>query len=146
MAFRTSRTFTSRRRPPRLAGGIIGSINPHSASVRSLGYRSPVRAANRRCSAVHMWCPLKSSAPHIESQPIPLTQQLCGSALRPILLAIADVPDPMEGMKYVLQLVVRRIVVGNLGTGNVERRFGEAAKKVSEAHEWTLLREDLKDL
>src|SRR5271169_6470907 len=83
MAFRTSRTFTSRRRPPRLAGGIIGSINPHSASVRSLGYRSPVRAANRRCSAVHMWCPLQSSAPHIESQPIPLTQQLCGSALTP---------------------------------------------------------------
>jgi hypothetical protein len=25
----------------RLAGGIIGSTNPHSPSVRSLGYRSP---------------------------------------------------------------------------------------------------------
>src|SRR5271169_6310574 len=57
MAFRTSRTFTSRRRPPRLAGGIIGSINAHSASVRSLGYRRPLRPAIRRCSAVHMWCP-----------------------------------------------------------------------------------------
>jgi hypothetical protein len=49
-------------------------------------------------------------------------------------------------MKYVLQLVVRRIVVGNLGTGNVERRFGEAAKKVHETGRWTLLIDDLKDL
>jgi hypothetical protein len=30
-------TFTSRGRPPRRAGGIIGAINAHSASVRSLG-------------------------------------------------------------------------------------------------------------
>src|SRR5580704_9067654 len=80
MAFSTSRTFTSRRRPPRLAGGIIGSINAHSPSVRSLGYRSPLRAATRRCSAVHIWCLPQSPAPHIESQPIPPTQQLSGSA------------------------------------------------------------------
>src|SRR5580704_12609246 len=82
MAFSTSRTFTSRRRPPRLAGRIIGSINAHSPSVRSLGYRSPLRAATRRCSAVHIWCLPQSPAPHIESQPIPPTQQLSGSALR----------------------------------------------------------------
>ena len=30
--FSTSRMFTSRRRSPRFAGGIIGSINAHSAS------------------------------------------------------------------------------------------------------------------
>ncbi len=30
--FMTSRTFTSRLRPPRLAGGISGSINCHSSS------------------------------------------------------------------------------------------------------------------
>jgi hypothetical protein len=35
--FSTSRTFTERRRPPRLAGGIIGSTISHSASLRSLG-------------------------------------------------------------------------------------------------------------
>jgi hypothetical protein len=29
-----------------------------------------------------MWCPLYQPAPHIESQPIPLTQILSGSALR----------------------------------------------------------------
>src|ERR1700685_721692 len=82
MAFSTSRIFTSRRRPPRLAGGIIGSINAPSPSVRSLGYRRPLRAAHRRCSAVHIWCLSQSMAPYIESQPIPLTQQLSGSALR----------------------------------------------------------------
>src|ERR1700690_2703420 len=81
MAFSTSRIFTSRRRPPRLAGGIIGSINAHSPSVRSLGYRRPLRAANRRCFAVHIWCLSQSMAPYIESQPIPLIQQLSGSAL-----------------------------------------------------------------
>lgn len=67
-------------------------------------------------------------------------------AVRPILLAVADVSSSLEGMKYVLQLVVRRIIVGNLGTGNVERRFGEAARKVHETGEWTSLRDDLKDL
>lgn len=67
-------------------------------------------------------------------------------AVRPILLAIADVPDSLEGMKYVLRLVVRRIVVGNLGTGNVERRFGEAARKVHDTGGWTPLKEDLQDL
>lgn len=36
-------------------------------------------------------------------------------AVRPILLAVAGVPNSLEGMKYILQLVVRRIVVGNLG-------------------------------
>src|ERR1700675_2859761 len=81
MAFSTSRIFTSRRRPPRLAGGIIGSINAHSPSVRSLVIRRPLRAANRRCSAIHIWCLSQSLAPYIESQPIPLTQQLSGSAL-----------------------------------------------------------------
>src|SRR5918993_2498013 len=36
-AFRTSRTFTVRGRPPRLAGRISGATSAHSASVRSLG-------------------------------------------------------------------------------------------------------------
>ncbi|MDQ2083954.1 DUF262 domain-containing protein [Xanthobacteraceae bacterium Astr-EGSB] len=67
-------------------------------------------------------------------------------AVRPILLATADVPDPINGMRYVLQLVVRRIVVGSLGTGNIERRFGEAAKSVFETGSWEVLRRDLKDL
>ena len=67
-------------------------------------------------------------------------------AVRPILLAIGSAKNQLEGMKYILQLVVRRIVVGNLGTGNVERRFGEAAKNVHDAGTWKVLVDDLKDL
>jgi hypothetical protein len=67
-------------------------------------------------------------------------------AVRPILLALAEVPDSLEGMAYTLRLVVRRIVVANLGTGNVERRLGEAARSVHDGKAWRVLREDLKDL
>ncbi|WP_338424338.1 DUF262 domain-containing protein [Sphingopyxis kveilinensis] len=67
-------------------------------------------------------------------------------AVRPLLLAIADVPNAQEGMEYVLRLVVRRIVVGNLGTGNVERRFGEAARKIADTNDWTSVVNDLRDL
>src|SRR4029450_171021 len=82
MAFKTSRTFTSRGRPPRLAGGIAGSTSAHSASVKSLGYRKPRRFAARRCSGVHIEHPLASiRVLDNESHPIPPTQQLLGSAL-----------------------------------------------------------------
>tara|TARA_R110000850_G_scaffold77470_1_gene167653 strand:- start:715 stop:2319 length:1605 start_codon:yes stop_codon:yes gene_type:complete len=67
-------------------------------------------------------------------------------SVRPILLAMAHTPNPLEGMTYILELVVRRIIVGNLGTGNVERRFGEAARKIKETREWASVYEDLKDL
>lgn len=67
-------------------------------------------------------------------------------AVRPILLALAAAPKTLQGMRYLLRLVVRRIVVGNLGTGNVERRFGEAAKAVHDTGDWTVLRRDLADL
>ena len=67
-------------------------------------------------------------------------------AVRPMLLAIAEVPEALRGMEYVLRLVVRRIIVGNLGTGNVERRFGEAAKKIAETGRWQSVVGDLRDL
>jgi hypothetical protein len=67
-------------------------------------------------------------------------------AVRPILLAAANVPDAINGMKAVLRLVVRRIVVGNLGTGNVERRFGEAARNVHDRGDWQSIIQDLRDL
>src|SRR5712691_11207415 len=38
MALSTSRMLVLRGRPPRLAGGINGSISSHWASVRSVGY------------------------------------------------------------------------------------------------------------
>ncbi len=67
-------------------------------------------------------------------------------AVRPMLLAIAKVPDATEGMDYVLRLVVRRMIVGNLGTGNVERRFGEAARKIAELNDWHSVVGDFRDL
>jgi hypothetical protein len=67
-------------------------------------------------------------------------------AVRPILLACSETGQSVEGMKYVLRLVVRRIVVGNLGTGNVERKFGEAAKKIKEDGTWTSVTGILRDL
>lgn len=69
-------------------------------------------------------------------------------AVRPMLMAIfeADPENVDVGMRYVLELVVRRIVVGNLGTGNVERRFGEAAKKIHDVKSWSVIETDLRDL
>lgn len=67
-------------------------------------------------------------------------------AIRPILLALHGVPDAMEGLRYMLRLVVRRVVVGNLGTGNVERKFGEAAQEVNSTKDWKVLRKHLGDL
>ncbi len=66
--------------------------------------------------------------------------------VRPILLACSETGDPQSGMEYILKLVVRRIVVGNLGTGNVERKFGEAAKAIHESHDWRAMIDGLQDL
>lgn len=67
-------------------------------------------------------------------------------AVRPILLATSPLGNGQEGLESTLKLVVRRIVVGNLGTGNVERRLAEVAKKIHVVQDWTPLLEDLKDL
>ncbi len=67
-------------------------------------------------------------------------------AVRPILLAISETEDSLDGMRYILKLVVRRIVVGNLGTGNVERRFGEAAKDIHDSGDWHVIEKELDDL
>jgi hypothetical protein len=67
-------------------------------------------------------------------------------AVRPLLLAMAENQDAEEGMARVLNLVVRRIIVGNLGTGNVERRLGEAALTVHQDREWRTALSDLRDL
>ncbi len=67
-------------------------------------------------------------------------------AVRPLLLAVAEGSEPAEGASAVLDLVVRRIVVGNLGTGNVERRLGEAAFVVSRDRSWERGLKALRDL
>ena len=66
--------------------------------------------------------------------------------VRPIILALARTSNFLEGLRALLKLVVRRIVVGNLGTGNVERRFAESARQICEKSDWSILREGLSDL
>lgn len=66
--------------------------------------------------------------------------------LRPLMMAIMETKDPDAGLSNLLKLAVRRIIVGNLGTGNVERRFSEAAKKVYDLKSWESPINDLTDL
>lgn len=66
--------------------------------------------------------------------------------VRPLMLSIVEADDADEGLRRLLGLVVRRIVVGNLGTGNIERRLSEAARKVYEAKNWHSALSELDDL
>ncbi len=66
--------------------------------------------------------------------------------VRPILLALREATCSRDGLDFLLRLVVRRMVVGNLGTGNVERRLSEAARGIQIQRSWTPLQKDLQDL
>jgi hypothetical protein len=72
--------------------------------------------------------------------------QLNVITVRPLLMAISDLESPDEGLEFVLKLVVRRIVVGTLGTGNIERRFSDAARKVYDEESWAFLESEFSDL
>ncbi|CAN5490546.1 hypothetical protein BH11ARM1_BH11ARM1_02760 [soil metagenome] len=67
-------------------------------------------------------------------------------AVRPILLALNSLEDSDAGMLEVLKLVIKRVVVGTLGTGNVERRFSEAALRIHSLGEWQGPLKELRDL
>lgn len=67
-------------------------------------------------------------------------------SVRPLMLSILQAPDSLGGLREVLKLTVRRMVVGNLGTGNVERRFGETAKAIFDSKDWSVLHRELNDL
>lgn len=67
-------------------------------------------------------------------------------SVRPILLAMRDTRNPDAGAQELLRLVVRRVVVGSLGTGNVERRFGQAAMRIASDRAWEPALEALGDL
>lgn len=67
-------------------------------------------------------------------------------SVRPLMLAVWDVDQTGDGLDYILRLVVRRVIVGNLGTGNVERRFGDAARNVKRSGNWQTIEDDLSDL
>src|ERR1017187_8327226 len=80
--FTTSRMITARLPPPRLPGGISGSTNPHSSSVRSLGYRNLLRSQRPRFLLVHIGDPSSNQATTLESQVIHMIQELFGQTLR----------------------------------------------------------------
>jgi len=69
-------------------------------------------------------------------------------SVRPMLLAISGTPEEELGMVELLKLVVRRVVVGNFGTGNVERKFSEAARMTfaDPGRDWRVGLESLSDL
>lgn len=72
--------------------------------------------------------------------------QLSVITVRPILLALFDLPNCVDACRELLRLVVRRIVVGNLGTGNVERRLSEAAHELLLEKDWASVYRGLSDL
>src|SRR3954452_6833650 len=78
----TSRTFTVRLLPPRLAGGMNGATWLHSSSVKSLGERSLLVAYRARFSIVHIGDPSTTQADTIGAQMIHSIQYLLGRALK----------------------------------------------------------------
>lgn len=64
-------------------------------------------------------------------------------SVRPLMLAVWENDRTGTGLDYILRLVVRRVIVGNLGTGNVERIFGDAAQRVHAERDWRVLEEEL---
>ncbi|MGI5485420.1 DUF262 domain-containing protein [Microtetraspora malaysiensis] len=68
------------------------------------------------------------------------------SAVRPLLLAISETENAVLGMQQILRLIVKRIIVGNLGASSVERKFAEAAQKVSSTGSWQSGVDILRDL
>ncbi|WP_422115455.1 DUF262 domain-containing protein [Brachybacterium sp. UNK5269] len=67
-------------------------------------------------------------------------------SVRPILLAMSETSNSDAGFKDLLRLVVRRVVVGSLGTGNIERRFGVTARRIAVEGRWEDALKDLSDL
>ena len=69
-------------------------------------------------------------------------------SVRPILMALCDMDDQayaVQGMEHLLNLVVRKMVVENIGVGRVEKQFCRAAVTISETGDWACLRQILAD-
>lgn len=69
-------------------------------------------------------------------------------SVRPILMALCDMEDQAHavlGMEHLLNLVVRKMVVENIGVGRVEKQFCRAAVTISETEDWACLRQILAD-
>lgn len=68
------------------------------------------------------------------------------TAVRPLILAINATSDATPGMLRALQLIVKRMIVGNLGAGSVERKFAEAAHVVRKTASWQSGIDTLRDM
>lgn len=69
-------------------------------------------------------------------------------SVRPILMALCDMEDrnrAIEGMEQLLNLVVRKMVVENIGVGRVENQFCRAAQTITKTGDWDCLRQILAD-
>ena len=68
--------------------------------------------------------------------------------VRPILIALYEMENKKlgtQGMEELLRLVVRRMVVGNIGAGLVESQFGDVAKIISDTGDWKCFYDSLTD-
>lgn len=68
------------------------------------------------------------------------------SSVRPILLALSDLEGGINGMEYLLRIVVRLMVVESIGTGRIENKFGEAAEVLAESGDWNRLPQCLSEI
>ena len=68
------------------------------------------------------------------------------SSVRPILLALSDLEGGINGMEYLLRIVVRLMVVESIGTGRIESKFGEAAEILAESGDWNRLPQCLSEI
>ena len=68
------------------------------------------------------------------------------SSVRPILLALSDLEGGINGMEYLLRIVVRLMVVESIGTGRIENKFGEAAELLAETKDWNELPKCLSEI
>jgi len=68
------------------------------------------------------------------------------TAVRPLVLAVSTTDGSVGGMQYILQLIVKRMIVGNLGSSSVERKFADAAKVAYMQRSWEPAVVSLKDM
>jgi hypothetical protein len=128
-AFMTGRKPSSADRPPPSVSQLLESLVAYLPTYIDMD--SPPPAMEQEDPAIAVYRALSD---------------LNVIAVRPILLALKEVEDGSTGMEQILRLVFKRMVAGNLGTGNVERRFGETAYRIHNTGEWELALADLRDL
>jgi hypothetical protein len=66
--------------------------------------------------------------------------------VRPVFVAMAHADNADTGFRELFRIIVPRLVVGNFGTGSVERRFAEAARTIFKDRRWGKALSGLADL